>query len=148
MTFELFPSVGTEEREALGADAHVLRGFALPYMDGLMASIEQLVSESPFRQMQTPGGFTMSVALSNCGHLGWTTDQRGYRYTSNDPVTGRPWPAMPMVMRQLACEAAAQAGFANFEPDACLINRYLPGARMSLHQDRNERDFTQPIVSV
>jgi len=98
--------------------------------------------------MVTPGGFTMSVALTNCGALGWTTDRRGYRYTRTDPDTGRPWPAMPAAFAELACDAAAAAGFPHFEPDACLINRYLPGARMSLHQDKNERDYDAPIVSV
>lgn len=90
----------------------------------------------------------MSVALSNCGRLGWTTDHDGYRYTPADPLSGRPWPDMPPAFAALGREAAAAAGFAGFEPDACLLNRYEPGARMSLHQDRNERDFSAPIVSV
>jgi alkylated DNA repair protein (DNA oxidative demethylase) len=98
--------------------------------------------------METPGGHRMSVAMTNCGPLGWVTDRRGYRYTPVDPQTGRPWPALPDVFRQLALDAAERAGFRGFLPDACLINRYEPGAKMSLHQDRNEEDFTQPIVSV
>ena len=98
--------------------------------------------------MVTPGGFTMSVGLTNCGALGWTTDRRGYRYTSADPMTGRPWPAMPSAFMELACAAALAAGFPGYEPDACLVNRYVPGARVTLHQDKNERDFDAPIVSV
>lgn len=98
--------------------------------------------------MTTPGGYTMSVALTNCGTLGWTSDRRGYRYSRLDPASGRPWPPMPDVFLALAREAADAAGFSDFTPDACLINRYQPGSRLSLHQDKNERDFTAPIVSV
>jgi alkylated DNA repair protein (DNA oxidative demethylase) len=132
----------------LGSSAFMLRGFALPYVRELMPAISDIAAMSPFRYMVTPGGFTMSVALTNCGALGWTTDRRGYRYTSIDPDTGEPWPAMPDVFARLANEAATAAGFADFEPDACLVNRYLPGARLSLHQDKNERDYEAPIVSV
>jgi alkylated DNA repair protein (DNA oxidative demethylase) len=98
--------------------------------------------------MVTPGGYTMSVAMTNCGRLGWVTDRRGYRYDTIDPATGRPWPPLPAVFRDLATGAAAAAGFAGFEPDACLVNRYEPGTKLSMHQDRNERDFGAPIVSV
>lgn len=100
------------------------------------------------RHLVTPGGHTMSVATSSCGALGWTSDEHGYRYTTHDPASGQPWPAMPPVFSALAGSAAAQAGFPGFEPDACLINRYAPGTRLTLHQDRNERDFGAPIVSV
>src|SRR3989441_52300 len=103
---------------------------------------------APFRHMVTPGGYRMSVAMTNCGAAGWVTDRTGYRYDSHDPQTGRPWPAMPDVFADLAAQAAARAGFDGFAPDACLINRYEPGARLSLHQDKNERDFSAPIVSV
>lgn len=149
MTLDLFdshPQAG--ERQTLGPQACVLRGLALPMEQALVQAIASVERVSPFRHMVTPGGFTMSVALTNCGDLGWTTDTDGYRYTSVDPLTGQPWPAMPAVFRQLAREAAKSAGFADFDPDACLLNRYLPGARMSLHQDKNERDLRQPIVSV
>lgn len=132
----------------LGRAAVVLRGFALAHLSGLMPAIERIATTSPFRQMTTPGGFTMSVALTNCGALGWTSCRRGYRYTSIDPDTGKPWPEMPKAWSRLAAEAAAEAGFDDFEPDACLVNRYLPGSRLSLHQDKNERDFDAPIVSV
>jgi len=98
--------------------------------------------------MVTPGGFTMSVALTNCGSLGWTTDSSGYRYTRDDPNSNQPWPAMPETFARLAHEAAKAAGFEDFAPDACLINRYLPGARLALHQDKDERDYSAPIVSV
>lgn len=113
-----------------------------------MAAIEAIENSAPFRHMVTPGGFVMSVALTNCGALGWTSDRRGYRYTRVDPASGKAWPPMPAALMELARDAAAAAGFAGFQPDACLVNRYAPGARLTLHQDRNERDFTAPIVSV
>jgi len=114
----------------------------------IVAEIQQIIAQAPFRHMETPGGFRMSVAMSNCGEFGWVSDKAGYRYQAVDPDSARPWPSLPTLFRQLATEAAAQAGFANFMPDACLINRYEPGARMSLHQDKDERDLTQPIVSI
>lgn len=135
-------------REALCPGAVVLRGFAVPYETDLLAALEEITAEAPFRHMVTPGGFTMSVAMSNCGSYGWVSDQRGYRYAALDPNVGKPWPCMPNVFLKLARDAAASAGFDGFEPDACLINRYAPGARLSLHQDKNERDFGAPIVSV
>lgn len=147
-TADLFASPGPPAPLRIGPGACVLPGFALPHVAGLLARIERIGQAAPLRQMVTPGGFTMSVAMTNCGALGWVTDRKGYRYTAQDPGTGRPWPAMPAVFTQLAAEAAAAAGFAGFTPDACLINRYVPGARLTLHQDRNERDFAAPIVSV
>jgi DNA oxidative demethylase len=146
-TLDPFPTISGQSYR-MGPCAFVLRDFALPYMDQLLSTLTVIEACSPFRNMVTPGGFTMSVALTNCGALGWTTDRRGYRYAGIDPDSGRPWPAMPNVLAGLARQAAAEAGFENFEPDACLINRYLPGSRLSLHQDRNERDFDAPIVSV
>lgn len=145
---DLFENASRNQRQRLGPAAMVLRGFALPYVRELMPAIADVEASSPFRHMVTPGGFTMSVALTNCGALGWTTDRRGYRYTANDPDSGKRWPAMPGAFARLAHEAATAAGFDDFEPDACLINRYLPGARLSLHQDKNERDYETPIVSV
>lgn len=147
-TLELFEAPSEPLHQRLGPAAVVLRGFALPYVREVIPAIDVIVAASPFRHMVTPGGFTMSAALTNCGALGWTTDRRGYRYTSVDPDTGEPWPIMPDVFALLASEAAATAGFDHFEPDACLVNRYAPGARMSLHQDKNERDYDAPIVSV
>lgn len=135
-------------RVALGPQAVVLRGFALPLEDALLAGVDAVTAQAPFRHMETPGGYTMSVALTNCGRLGWTSDARGYRYSPMDPLSGQPWPAMPEAFVQLARAAAAEAGFPGFEPDACLVNRYEPGSRLSLHQDRNERDYSAPIVSV
>lgn len=132
----------------MGPRAFVLRGFALPRMDELLDAFAGLETQSPFRHMTTPGGYTMSVALTNCGDLGWTSDRHGYRYTRADPENGNPWPPMPRPFARLAREAAAAAGFDAFEPDACLVNRYLPGSRLSLHQDKNERDLDAPIVSV
>ncbi len=148
MNLDLFRDTFSETPERIGPSAFVLRGFALSCMDDLLSAIARIETAAPFRHMVTPGGFTMSVALTNCGALGWTTDRRGYRYTNTDPVSQRPWPAMPAVFARLAREAAAASGFPDFAPDACLINRYTPGARMSLHQDKNERDFSAPIVSV
>ncbi|MGZ0703381.1 DNA oxidative demethylase AlkB [Pseudomonas piscis] len=134
--------------ERLGPQSRALHGFALPWIERLLPALEQVLAEAPFRHMLTPGGFTMSVGLSSCGHLGWTTDRSGYRYSPIDPQSGRPWPAMPEVFRQLAEAAADAAGFAGFAPDSCLINCYRPGAKMSLHQDKNERDYSAPIVSL
>jgi alkylated DNA repair protein (DNA oxidative demethylase) len=132
----------------MGPQACVLRGAALAGMSELLTGLEAVLARAPFRQMVTPGGQTMAVALTNCGALGWTSDRRGYRYTHLDPLSGEPWPAMPASFLQHAEEWARQAGFDGFVPDACLINRYLPGTRLSLHQDRNEQDFAAPIVSV
>lgn len=149
MTADLFDSLQPASgREPLGAASCVLRGFALPRVPQLLGAVDEVARRAPFRHMVTPGGFTMSVALTNCGALGWTSDRRGYRYAPADPDTGQPWPPMPAIFLELAWEAAAEAGFPGFVPDACLVNRYLPGARLSLHQDRNERDFSAPIVSV
>ena len=120
----------------------------MPGEADLIAALRNIVAAAPFRHMVTPGGHQMSVAMTNCGDLGWVTDRNGYRYDANDPQTGKPWPAMPLLFRKLAGQAAAEAGFARFSPDACLINRYVPGARMSLHQDKDEHDFSAPIVSV
>ena len=151
-SFELFPDLQTHPapgtREPLGPGAQVLRGFALPLAERLVPAIDDIAAHSPFRRMVTPGGFTMSVALTNCGALGWTSDRRGYRYSPIDPQHGQPWPAMPAAFRALARDAAAAAGFDGFSPDACLINRYLTGARLSLHQDRDEQDLDAPVVSV
>src|SRR5690349_3377622 len=112
--------------ETIGKHALVLRGFALPYAKDALAALKIIETAAPFRHMVTPGGFTMSVGLTNCGALGWTSDRRGYRYTSADPMTGKPWPALPSVFTDLARTAAAAAGFPGFEPDACLVNRYVP----------------------
>jgi alkylated DNA repair protein (DNA oxidative demethylase) len=134
--------------EHIGPRSYVFRGFALPLIDRLLPALESVLRQAPFRNMVTPGGFTMSVGLSSCGDFGWTTDRRGYQYTATDPQTGQPWPRMPEVFRELAQAAADAAGFANFDPDACLINRYIPGAKMSLHQDKDELGYQWPVVSV
>ncbi len=134
--------------ESIGAQACILRGFALPSIDDLLKALNDALSQSPFRQMQTPGGYTMSAQLSSCGSLGWVTDANGYRYSPIDPVSAKPWPAMPAVFLELAQASAKVAGFNDFVPDACLINRYVPGAKMSLHQDKNERSYSTPIVSI
>lgn len=138
------------EREVvpLAPGAMVLRGFAQPFGERLVAALGRVVERAPFRHMVTPGGHRMSVAMTNCGAAGWVTDRAGYRYDHRDPESGRRWPAMPDELAALAVQAAARAGFDGFVPDACLVNRYEPGTRLSLHQDRNERDFEAPIVSV
>ena len=118
-------------KEELVSGAFLLRGFALPRQEPLLAAVKVIAQASPFRHMITPGGFRMSVAMTNCGSLGWITDRRGYRYDAIDPETGRKWPAMPPEFSQLAVEAAAEAGFSGFYADACLINRYAPGTRRS-----------------
>ena len=135
-------------KDVLGPGTAVLAGFALDREDELLVSLKLVVEQSPFRNMITPGGFRMSVAMSNCGPLGWVTDRTGYRYSGIDPLTNLAWPEMPQAFRKLAESAANEAGFPNFVPDACLINRYEPGTKLSLHQDKDEHDFTQPIVSV
>lgn len=132
----------------LSREAVILHSFATDHTSDLFAAIEALSAASPFRHLTTRGGYKMSVAMTNCGSVGWISDRSGYRYDSIDPETGRPWPAMPTLFRDLAVSAAAAAGFPNYSPDACLINEYRPGSRLSLHQDRNERDSIAPIVSV
>lgn len=133
--------------EVLAPGAVILRGFVHRQAPALMAEIDAITARAPFRRMVTPGGYTMSVAMSNCGPLGWVTDETGYRYSPFDPLSGQRWPAMPESFSQLAQDAASEAGFRDFEPDACLINRYDVGARLSLHQDKDEQDYRQPIVS-
>jgi alkylated DNA repair protein (DNA oxidative demethylase) len=146
LTTDLFDQTGQERAGKLGLA--YLPGFALPFEQALLTGIDRITTAAPFRHMLTPGGQRMSVAMTNCGQVGWVTDRKGYRYDRLDPESGRPWPDLPMCFTQLAERAAAEAGFARFQPDVCLINRYEPGARMSLHQDRDERDFSSPIVSV
>ena len=152
-TLELFPDSEAQPLDApaqvpLAAGAVLLRGLATPSAASLVDDLQGVLDHAPLRHMVTPGGFRMSVAMSNCGALGWVSERTGYRYGALDPESGRPWPSMPRSFRALATLAASRAGFVSFDPDACLVNRYEPGARLTLHQDRNERDFGQPIVSV
>lgn len=135
-------------RQELCEGAVLLRGFVAAEIAKLISAVNEVAAAAPFRHMITPGGREMSVAMTNCGELGWITDPRGYRYDRKDPVTGKRWPAMPALFRSLASRAASEAGFHGFEPNACLINSYAPGSRLSLHQDKDEGDFTHPIVSV
>jgi DNA oxidative demethylase len=141
-------AIGLPRLEAPAPGAMVLRGQALPTAEAILAALRKVTAAAPFRHMITPGGFTMSVAMTNCGAAGWVTDRTGYRYDPCDPDSGLPWPGMPAAFLHLATASAEAAGFPDFVPDACLINRYQPGARLSLHQDRNERDLAAPIVSV
>jgi alkylated DNA repair protein (DNA oxidative demethylase) len=145
--FENLEAIGPA-REKLAEGAVLLRGFARAQQHELIPAVEAITAQAPFRHLITPGGYRMSVAMTNCGCYGWVSDASGYRYDGTDPESGKPWPAMPVLLRRLAEQAAAEAGFAGFAPDACLINRYEPGARLSLHQDRDERHLGAPIVSV
>lgn len=150
MTADLFARAPDARRsqEMMAEGAMLLRGFVGPDEAKLISALRGIVAEAPFRHMVTPSGHQMSVAMTNCGSAGWIADRAGYRYGANDPQTGRPWPTMPQLLRDLACRAADCAGFADFSPDVCLVNRYVPGARLSLHQDKDELDFGAPIVSV
>jgi alkylated DNA repair protein (DNA oxidative demethylase) len=150
LTTDLFDAVAAigPSREAMADGAVLLRGFAGRFEGDLLPALRAIVAQAPFRHMSTPGGHQMSVAMTNCGDAGWVTDRTGYRYDGVDPNSGEKWPAMPALLRELAAEAAAEGGFEGFAPDACLINRYAPGARMSPHQDKDEQDFGAPIVSV
>jgi alkylated DNA repair protein (DNA oxidative demethylase) len=150
LTADLFASLPDvrPSREAIAEGAVLLRGFAGPVEGELITALREIVAQAPFRHMLTPGGYQMSVAMTNCGDAGWVTDRSGYRYDTIDPESKKPWPPMPPSFLALAKQAALEAGFDNFASDACLINRYQPGARMSLHQDRDEGDFGAPIVSV
>jgi alkylated DNA repair protein (DNA oxidative demethylase) len=135
-------------RQLICPGAYLLPGFALPQEHLLLSTIENITKKAPLRHMVTPYGYTMSVAMTNCGTVGWVTDKTGYRYDPIDPTTNLSWPAMPNVFQELAQEAAAYAGFNRFIPNGCLINRYEPGTKLSLHQDKDEHDISQPVVSV
>ena len=135
-------------REELAEGAVLLHGYALPWAEALLGEVAGVAEAAPFRHMVTPGGHAMSVAMTNCGRFGWVSDRSGYRYSPVDPMTGAPWPKLPAVLSELAGRAAAEAGFPYFEPDVCLVNRYGPGTRMGLHQDRDEPDLNAPIVSI
>ncbi len=148
-TLNLFAADPPDTRhELLAPGAWLLHGFALSAGAVLLSAVERIAAAAPFRHLETPGGFRMSVAMTNCGERGWVSDRSGYRYDARDPLTGRNWPAIPPEFAALAAAAADAAGFRSFAPDACLVNRYVPGARLTLHQDRDERDLGEPIVSV
>lgn len=134
--------------EPLQEGAVLLRGFARAEAASLVAEVARIADAAPFRHLVTPGGYTMSVAMTNCGRVGWVSDRKGYRYDPKDPDTGKPWPAFPDTFLNLAQRAAAEAGFSSYTPDACLINRYIAGAKLGLHQDRDEKDPWAPIVSI
>ncbi len=148
MQSEVHEDAPRAAREPLAPGAALLRAFAAPQAAPLLAALREVTTRHPFRFMTTPGGFRMSVSMTNCGEAGWVSDTSGYRYAALDPVNDAPWPPMPRVFRELATTAAAAAGFGGFAPDACLISRYQPGGRLSLHQDRDEHDLESPIVSV
>ncbi|MFW6049924.1 MAG: DNA oxidative demethylase AlkB [Myxococcota bacterium] len=134
--------------ETIVPGATVIRGFARAEAEALLRAVHGVATQAPFRHMITPGGHRMSVAMTNAGAAGWVSDRRGYRYQRTDPESGEPWPPMPAIFMDVARRAAARAGFEAFTPDACLVNRYEPGTKLSLHQDRNEHDLGHPVVSV
>lgn len=142
------PDLFAGDRQAIADGAVLLIGFAADAADVLLRHIARIAAQAPFRHMETPGGRRMSAATTSCGPLGWTSSPLGYRYRAHDPVNGAPWPTMPDALARLAMRAAAMAGHSGYAPDTCLINRYAPGTRLSLHQDRDERDMATPIVSV
>lgn len=146
--FDDLPLAPDEACTAIAPGAVLLRGLARALDVELLQALDAVLDQSPPQHLQTPGGYTMSVQTTSCGRLGWVSDRHGYRYASRSPHTGQAWPAMPACFAALAHDAAAQAGYPGFEADACLINTYVPGARMSLHQDKDERDLQAPIVSV
>jgi alkylated DNA repair protein (DNA oxidative demethylase) len=148
MTADLFANDADMQCVPITQDAVLLRNFAVDEAEGLLSAVRDVIHAAPLRHMVTPGGYRMSVATSSCGVVGWVSDREGYRYASHDPVDGKPWPTLPERLRELAQRAAASAGFSGYQPDCCLINRYEPGAKLSLHQDRDERDLAAPIVSV
>jgi DNA oxidative demethylase len=145
LSLMLFPEFQSVE---LARGAQLLRGAAEACATELLNEIQAVITVSPFRTVATPMGKSMSVEMTNCGDVGWVSDRNGYRYETIDPLTSLAWPAMPVLFAEIANAAGAQAGFPDFHPDACLINRYAVGSKMGLHQDRDEQDFTQPIVSV
>jgi alkylated DNA repair protein (DNA oxidative demethylase) len=147
---DLFARIPTHSGaiEPLAEGAVLFRGFVATDAAALLQALQPILAAAPFRHMVTPGGHIMSVAMTNCGAVGWITDRAGYRYDAIDPESGRAWPAMPSMFLDVAARAATAGGFPGFVPDGCLINRYEPGARLTLHQDRNECDFAAPIVSV
>ncbi|MGX1109000.1 MULTISPECIES: DNA oxidative demethylase AlkB [Bradyrhizobium] len=150
MAADLFETIGDARpsRETIADGAVLLRGFVRPFEAELIPALRVIVKQAPFRHLITPGGHRMSVAMTNCGSLGWVSDPSGYRYDPIDPDSGQTWPEMPEVLRRLAVGAADEAGFNGFAPQACLINRYVPGAKLSLHQDKDELDYRAPIVSI
>ena len=150
MATDLFETIGDARppRETIADGAVLLRGFVRPFETELILALRVIVKQAPFRHLITPGGHRMSVAMTNCGGVGWVSDPSGYRYDPIDPDSGQNWPAMPEVLRRLAASAADEAGFNGFAPQACLINRYVPGAKLSLHQDKDELDYGAPIVSI
>ena len=149
MTADLFEDQTPDGGQtSIAPGAVLLHGFARDEAAALLLAVEEVVAKAPLRHLVTPGGHVMSVAMSNCGPLGWVSDRSGYRYDTHDPLSGQRWPAMPDAWLALASRAALQAGFENFKPSACLINEYQPGTKLSLHQDKDEKDLRQPIVSV
>ncbi len=147
---DLFDFINNGETwvESISDDAVVLRQFLSNRSAELSATIKDIEQQAPFRHMKTAGGFTMSAAITGCGDYGWISDRRGYRYSKVDPITEQPWPEMPKLLFDIGQQCALEAGYKDFKPDACLINRYAPKSKMSLHQDKDEKDFTAPIVSV
>ncbi len=131
----------------ISPDAVLFKAALKPVASSLLEEIRTISGANPFRQRKTPGGQLMSAAMTNCGAWGWVTDADGYRYSDIEPETGRTWLPIPAVWIQWVNLFCQRAGLGTFNPDACLINRYAPGAGMGLHQDKDEKDLAIPIVS-
>jgi DNA oxidative demethylase len=131
---------------------HSLRGLELRpgYLDradqeALLAAVREAIQEAPLYTPTMPrSGQPLSVRMTNCGALGWVSDAGGYRYQPTHPMSGRPWPAIPELALRAWRDLAGDAP----PPEACLINVYAPTARMGLHQDRDEKDFSVPVLSL
>ncbi len=152
MTQDLFQTANNGEswQENIRDDVVVLRQYANKQAAEILKEVELITAVAPFRKMKTPSGLSMSAELTSCGKYGWISDQQGYRYSKSDPLNNNAWPKLPELFFKFGREAAKKAGFSDFKPDVCMINRYAPASKMSLHQDRNERDFSEkaPIVSL
>lgn len=132
----------------IGPGAVLMRGLGRADDVPLLQALESIIAQAPLRHPQTPGGYTMSIQSTRCGSVGWLSEPGGYRYATINPCTGQPWPPIPPCLMDFAIDAAAQAGYPGFVPDSCLINQYLPGNKLGLHQDRDERDLRAPVVSL
>lgn len=132
----------------LAEGAMVLRRFATPVVVALMEGVEAVVAQSPLRRLIVPNGRPMRIEMTNCGLVGWVNIDGRYRYSRVDPLTGRSWPGMPATFRRIAGAAASAAGYPDFQPAVCIINRYAVGADLQMHQDRDDTQDRQPVVSV
>lgn len=144
---DLFPETLRDPDLAEGLFLH--RGAITPDDQTILVrDIAQVADFAPFRHPRTPGGHPTSAAMTNAGQAGWWSDRQGYRYLIHQPDSDRPWPSMPASFHAAVEVGTRGTPWPDFSPDACLINFYGAAAKMGLHQDKDERDFTQPIVTV